>query len=232
MAPVSGGGARHVLRPVVGLGLERGRRLAFGALAAPLLLAGRPFGKALVGHLAVLGHVLLVGQLGGQLEPDAVRVEEIDALEDVVVGHAEHLDAVRLQAGLGVFQFLDRIDAEGDVVDPGGRVGGGLGFHIVAQVEEGDEGAVPQTEEEVRVGAVFASAGHVVALDDVVERQAEDVFVEMPRFFRVACAVGVVVQLLHGGGRGQGGQVGAGQCAHGCLLGMDGAIVLSVIGFI
>ncbi len=77
-----------------------------------------------------------------------------------------------------------------------GVLGAGLRGHVVAQVEEGDERAVLQAEEEVRVGAVLAGAGHMIALDDVVQRQAQDVFVEVPRLLGVARAVGVMVQLL------------------------------------
>ncbi|MCY1556575.1 hypothetical protein D9M68_933350 [compost metagenome] len=131
----------------------------------------------------------------------------------MVVGHAQHLDAVGLQAGLGVFQLFDGVDTKADVVDPLGRVGAGQGGLVVAEVEEGDERTVLQAEEEVGVGAVLAGAGHEVALDDVVERQTQDVFVEAARFFGVARAVGVVVKLLDGGRRGQGGDGG-----HGGLL--------------
>ncbi|MNT37947.1 hypothetical protein D3C72_1741140 [compost metagenome] len=129
-------------------------------------------------------------------------------MKDVVVRYAQHLDAVGFQALLGVLQLLHRVHAKSDVVDPQRRVRRGLCLHVVAQVEEGDERAVLEAKEEVRVGAVFARAGHVVALDDVVQRQAQDVFVELARFLGVACLVGVVVQLLDGGRRGQGGQIG------------------------
>jgi hypothetical protein len=44
----------------------------------------------------------------------------------------------------------------------------------------------------------------------VVERQAQNVFVEMPRLLGIARLVGVVVQLLDGSRGGQGGGVGPG----------------------
>jgi hypothetical protein len=191
--------------PVVLLRLERRGGPALGAFAAPLLLAGVPLGQARVRGLAFLQHLERIGELRGELQADAVGVEEIDALEDVVVGHAQHLDAAGLQPGLGVFQLLLGVHAEADVVDPFRRVGAGQRGLVVAKVEEGDEGAVLQAEEEVRVRAVLAGAGHVVALDDVVQRQAQDVLVEAACFLRVFRAVGVVVQLLDGCGCGQGG---------------------------
>ena len=156
-----------------------------------------------MGHGTVFGHLFFVGHLCRQFQADAVGVEEINALEDVVVGHPQYFHAVGLQAGLGVFQLLHGVHAKGDVVDPQGGVGRGLGLDVIAQVKEGDERAVLQAEEEVGVGAVLARAGHIVALDDVVQRQAQDVFVEMARFLRIPGFVGVVVQLLNGGWRRQ-----------------------------
>jgi len=62
------------------------------------------------------------------------------------------------------------------------------------EIEEGDERSVLQPEEEVRVRAVLARARHDIALDDVVQGQAEDVLVEAARFLGVAGTVGHVVQ--------------------------------------
>jgi hypothetical protein len=82
-----------------------------------------------------------------------------------------------------------------------GVFGDGL---VIAEVEKRDERTILQPEEEVRVGAVFAGAGHVIALDDVVQRQAQDVFVEVACFLGVPRAVSDVVQLVdrHGSGDG------------------------------
>ena len=44
----------------------------------------------------------------GQFEPVAVGVEEVDRLEDGVVGDADHLDAGGFEPRLGVFQLLAR----------------------------------------------------------------------------------------------------------------------------
>jgi hypothetical protein len=82
------------------------------------------------------------------------------------------------------------------VVDPQRGVGRGQGGFVIAQVEEGDERAVLQAEEKVGVRAVFTRAGHHIALDDVVQRQAQDVFVEVPGFLGILGPVGVVVQLV------------------------------------
>src|SRR5262245_57213024 len=47
----------------------------------------------------------------GQLEPKAVRVEEIDRLDELVVGRADHLDAARLEPTLRGLELRDRSDA-------------------------------------------------------------------------------------------------------------------------
>ena len=104
-----------------------------------------------------------------------------------------------LQAQLHVFKLLLVVDAKSDVVDPGRRVWRSLGDLIVAEVEKRDEGAILQAEEKVGVGAVLAGAGYMVALDDVIERQAQDVLIEMPGFLGIAGPVREVVQLLHRG---------------------------------
>jgi hypothetical protein len=80
-----------------------------------------------------------------------------------------------------------------------GVLGEGSAADVVAQVEEGDVRAVAHLEKDVHVGAVLARARHVVALDDVGQRQAQQVFVEMAGFFAVAAAPGEVVQPAHGG---------------------------------
>ena len=85
-----------------------------------------------------------------------------------------------------------------EVVDPGRRVGRGLGGVVVAEVEEGDVRAVAHLEEDVDVGAVLAGRRHVVRLDQVDQRQAEQVLVEVPGFLRVAAAPGEVVEAADG----------------------------------
>src|SRR5260221_12499949 len=117
---------------------------------------------------------------------------------------------MRHQAGLGVLQFLDGVHAEGDVVDPQRRVGRGQGLFVVADVEEGDERPILQAEEEVRVGAVLARAGHVVALDDVIERQAQDVLVEVAGLPPPPGPFGGGGGAVAAGGGGGGGEGGGG----------------------
>jgi hypothetical protein len=50
----------------------------------------------------------------------------------------------------------------------------------------------------------------VVVLNQVVERQTQNVFVEMPRFFSITGSVCVVVQALYLGWRGQSGVISHG----------------------
>ena len=85
-----------------------------------------------------------------------------------------------------------------------GVLGDGQGGLVVTQVKERDERAVLQAEEEVRVRAVFAGAGHHVALDDVVQRQTQDVLVKLPRLLGILARgrrSGAVAAPGRGGGR-------------------------------
>src|SRR5882724_7020745 len=43
----------------------------------------------------------------GELEPEAVRIEEVDRFDDVVIGNADHLDVGRFEPCLGRAQCLD-----------------------------------------------------------------------------------------------------------------------------
>ena len=155
-----------------------------------------------MGRLALLQHLEFIGQLRREFKADAIGVKEINAFENVVVGDAQHFILFGLQAGFHVDQGLHVVHPKGDVVDPIGGVGRRQGTLVVAQIKKGDKGAILQAEKYVRVRAVFAGAGHNVTLDDVVERQAQNIFVKVPCGLGVNTAVGVVVQLLNRRGRG------------------------------
>jgi hypothetical protein len=68
---------------------------------------------------------------------------------------------------------------------------------VVSQVKKGDEGAVQQSKEKMRVGAILASARHMIALNDVVQRQTQNVFIKMSRLFCIPGAISVMMQLLY-----------------------------------
>ena len=70
---------------------------------------------------------------------------------------------------------------------------------VVAEIEEGDVGAVPHLEEDMHIGAIFAGRGHGVGLDHVRERQTEQVLVEMPGLLGVPAAPGEMVKAVDGG---------------------------------
>lgn len=57
--------------------------------------------------------------------PYAIGVEEINALEHMVVGHAQHFDMFGFQARFHGFEVGNRVDPEGDVVYPAGVLGEG-----------------------------------------------------------------------------------------------------------
>ncbi len=161
-------------------------------------------------------HGLFAACLNRQFEPNTIRVKEIDAFEHMVIGHAQDLNAVGLQTDLGILKLRLGVYSKGDVVDPNRGVGGGKSGFIIPQIEKCNEGAVHESEEKVRVGAIFSCAWHVVTLDNVVKRQAQNVFVKMTRLFCILGAVSIMVQLLDGGSLGQGAQGGPLKgCGHG-----------------
>src|SRR6266850_7008223 len=91
-------------------------------LQASTLLA-RPGLHLGMGALCELLHRRGIHSRCRELESDAVRIEEVDRFDDVVIGYANHLDAGRFEACLGCAQLRDRVDTQGDVIDPAGRVG-------------------------------------------------------------------------------------------------------------
>src|SRR5271165_3827062 len=56
---------------------------------------------------------VLTDDLGGEFEAHAVRIEEIDRVDELVVGDPEHLDAVRLKPRLHGVERLHRGHLEG-----------------------------------------------------------------------------------------------------------------------
>ena len=90
-----------------------------------------------------------------------------------------------------------RADVERQVVHPRGSIRRRIAGEVVAEVEERDERAVAHLEEDVDIGTVFAGRRHVVFLDDVRERQPQDVLVELAGLLRIAAAVREMVQSAH-----------------------------------
>jgi hypothetical protein len=82
----------------------------------------------------------------------AAGVEEIDGLEDGVVGDADHLDAIGLHALLDLLQGLLAVDLEGDVLHPGRGIDVAPHGRRIGDLEEGQHIALPGIEEHVHVG--------------------------------------------------------------------------------
>jgi hypothetical protein len=102
------------------------------------------------------------------------------------------------EAPLGCNQMRFVGDLQREMVHPTRRVRRWQWSLAVAEIEEGDERSVPHLEKDVRVGAILTRGGDVVLLDDVRERQAEQILIEMPGLFRIAASVREVVQSLDG----------------------------------
>lgn len=129
-------GLGYKLRPVVGLRLEQLGGLAFGTLFAPQRFARGPFVQARMRNRAVLLHRLGIGQLCGQFQADAVEVEEVDALEDMVVGDAQY-STPKASKRVLVFSSSSTVFTRNEMwLTHNGVLGGGLCLDVVAQIEE------------------------------------------------------------------------------------------------
>jgi len=134
----------------------------------------------------------VVAVLGGELDHVAVRVAEVDRVDEAVVGDAAHLDARRLALLQHPLQ-ASLVDFQGDV-----QVVVVLRLELerpVGRLEEGEARAVVHAVEAVQHGGAPAAL-RLADHEGVGERQAEEILVEAPRLLRVAAAIGVVVKAL------------------------------------
>jgi hypothetical protein len=131
LAWVQGEGSSKVLRrtlffrkfrPVVSLGFELDLNARACFLGSPNLFSLGPKFQPLVGIQAFFVHGLFAARLNGQFKTDAIGVKEVNALKDMVIGHAQHLNAMGLQPRFGALEFLDGVDPERNVIDPSWRV--------------------------------------------------------------------------------------------------------------
>src|SRR5215217_6931538 len=132
-----------------------------------------------------------------ELEADPVGVTEVQAVLHPAVG-AQVVDAGLVQAASGGGELAGR-DRDGEVLDPAD----GLGERrmvVAGEVEEAEQVAVADVEEEV------AGAGIVAVLDQLDQRESEELLVEADRLLDVAADEGDVVDPGGGGGRPVGGR--------------------------
>jgi len=134
----------------------------------------------------------VVAVLRGELDDVAVRVAEVDRVDEAVVGDAAHLDARRLALVQHPLQIF-LLDLQGDM-----QVVVVLRLELeraVGSLEEGEARAVVHAIEAVQHGG--APAALRLADDEGVgERQAEEVLVEAARFLGIPTTVRVVVKPL------------------------------------
>ena len=156
-------------------------------------LARLPGGQRSRGRVACAAQDFIVtGSLRGQFDDIAVRVAEIDRVNDAMVRDAAGLDAGRLAPGEHRLEVA-RTDLERDM-----EVVVVLRLEVerhVRRLEEGDAGAVVHSIEGMKGAGVPARLG----LSDFQrrdERQAEEVLVEFPGLLGIATAIGGVVQSL------------------------------------
>src|SRR5215218_7832742 len=135
--------------------------------------------------------------LAVELQADPVGVAEVQAVLHPAVG-AQVVDAGLLQAAPGGGELPGR-DRDGEVLDPAD----GLGERrvvVAGEVEEAEQVAVADVEEEV------AGAGIVAVLDQLDQREPQELLVEADRLLDVAADQSDVVDSGGGGGCPVGGR--------------------------
>src|SRR5258706_230235 len=146
-----------------------------------------------LGASAVLPRVhgaLVVAVPGGELDHVAVRVAEVDGMDEAVVGDAPRLDARRLallQHPLQIFFFDFQSDVQIVVVLLLERE------RPVGRLEEREARAVVHAVEAVQHIGAPAALGLVDA-EGVGERQAEEILVEAARLLGIPATIGVVME--------------------------------------
>ncbi len=103
-----------------------------------------------------LGHFRRCSSVDRQLKPMPVRVEEIDRLENAVIGGPDHIESLRLGARLCGQQRFEVADLEGDVLHPLRRVGIAPHLGLFGQFEEGEHVAPAGVQKDMHVGIVFS----------------------------------------------------------------------------
>src|SRR6266702_4414086 len=81
-------------------------------------LLTRPGGEAVMSVLGRFAHMLVVLGSDGQFEPHAIWIEEIDRVDEVVIGYALHIQTGSKQPLSGRAYFVHRVHLESDVIDP------------------------------------------------------------------------------------------------------------------
>ena len=130
----------------------------------------------------------------------AVRVAEVDGLEDGVVGHTDDLNALGFQPRLGVFQRLDAVHLEGDVLHPVRRVRVTAHGRRIRDLEKRQDVAAAGVQEQVHVGVGRVRGRHLVFGDGEHELHVQVLDIPIYGFLGVLAAVRNVVNFvdLHG----------------------------------
>ena len=71
-----------------------------------------------IGEYEAIGILWRKRKIAGDFKTDAVRIEEIDRFDEIMVGDADDLDIGFFQPFLPFLYFRDRADLHGEVVHP------------------------------------------------------------------------------------------------------------------
>jgi len=126
----------------------------------------------------------------------AIGIEEIDRLENPVMGRAEHLEPFGLGIGLGCHQIVERIHLKGNMLDPGRCVLVAVHLLLLGQLEKGEDIAAARVEEDMHIGIIFAGRRHFILGKGELEFHAHHLFVEIDRLFCILAAIGDMVDAV------------------------------------
>src|SRR5690242_16430404 len=103
-----------------------------GGGAFPAFLA-LPCGELFVGA----PRVFAVNRIGcgnrgrGQFETNAIGVEEVDRLDEMMVGGTENVNSAGDETLTRVLEFIQRADPQRKMVNPSGRIRRRIGFLVI-----------------------------------------------------------------------------------------------------
>ena len=123
----------------------------------------------------------------------SVRIEEVDRLEDPVMGRAQHIDTQALDVIFRGEQFVFTTHPEREMLDPGGRVAIAVHFLLLRKFEERQDVAVPRIEEDVHIRVVFAGRRYVILREGGRVFHAQDTGIPLDRLLCVLAPIGRVM---------------------------------------
>ena len=142
-------------------------------------------------------HLLRRRRVGRQLQAVAIGIEEVNRLEDRVIGDAHDRNAGGLQALLGLHQIVNAVHFQRDVLHPLGCVRVAAHRRGIGQLEECQDVATACVQKQVHVGIGRMRGRDLVLGNGEHKVHVQVLAIPTHRFFGVDTAVGHVVEALN-----------------------------------